>query len=208
MSEWPFWSVSNGFINKCRLQTTQDDNLVEVFLWEKGKPATKCNIRNFRLFFFFFFLIFFLNLGMSSDVPAFKVRAFTSNFEFWIGVKWILVVDIPTKNLLTILLSIDYSWRCKLKVYIITHIKEKSSMTHWYFFAKSVKAMKVKRVSKIWVRMSTTNIHLLQCKIQVTCKNADFECWYIKTHNKEKPSKMVHFNIKTRKIWSWIISSV
>ena len=32
-------------------------------------------------------------------------------------------------------------------------------------FLKIGKAKKVKRVSKIWVRMSTTNIRLLQCKI-------------------------------------------
>ena len=39
--------------------------------------------------------------------------------------------------------------------------------------------------------MFTTNIHLLQFKIyEVTCKNADFECQYIRTHTKEIPSKM------------------
>ena len=30
-------------------------------------------------------------------------------------------------------------------------------------------------VSKIWIGMSTTNFDLLQFKIQVTCKNTDFE---------------------------------
>ena len=38
----------------------------------------------------------------------------------------------------------------------------------------------------IWVRMSTTCIHLLQFKTQVTCKNADFKCRYIRTHPEEK----------------------
>ena len=73
-----------------------------------------------------------------------------------------MVVDIPTQILLTILLSIDYYSRCKLKVYILIHIKEKPID----IFHKTDKARKVKRVSKIWVRMSTTDIHLLQFKIQ------------------------------------------
>ena len=42
------------------------------------------------------------------------------------------VVDIPTQNLLTImiLLSIDHFSRYKLNVYIITHTKEKPSITN------------------------------------------------------------------------------
>ena len=43
-------------------------------------------------------------------------------------------------------------------------------------------------VSKCWVGMSTTDIHLLQFKI--TCKNADFECRYIRTQTKEKTFKI------------------
>ena len=41
--------------------------------------------------------------------------------------------------------------------------------------------MQVKRVSKIWVRMSTTDINLLQFKIWIR---------YIKINTKEKPSKI------------------
>ena len=47
---------------------------------------------------------------------------FSNDLEFWIGVNEHLVVDIPTQIVLTILLSIDYSSRCELKVYIIAYI--------------------------------------------------------------------------------------
>ena len=49
-----------------------------------------------------------------------------------------LIADIPTQILLTILLSIDHSSRFKLKIYIITYTKEEPS--------KIGKAMKVERV--------------------------------------------------------------
>ena len=41
----------------------------------KGQNG-ECNVRNFMMFF----------LGMSSDVTAFKVRIFASDFEFLLGV--------------------------------------------------------------------------------------------------------------------------
>ena len=40
-------------------------------------------------------------------------------------------------------------------------------------------------VSKIWVGMFTTNIHLRK-----TWKNMDFECRYVRTHAEEKTSKI------------------
>ena len=75
---------------------------------------------------FFFF-------GMNSDVSEFKVHGFSSDFEILNWSKWILEVDIPSQILLTILLSIDHSSRCKLKVYRIIHTKENPSTTIWYF---------------------------------------------------------------------------
>ena len=45
-------------------------------------------------------------------------------------------------------------------------------------------------VSKVWVGMSTTNVHLLQFKIQSHFqKNVDFECRYIRTHSEGKGKK-------------------
>ena len=41
--------------------------------------------------------------GMSSDVPAFEVPVFASDFEFWIEVN-----AISSQILVTILLSIDH----------------------------------------------------------------------------------------------------
>ena len=70
-----------------------------------------------------------------------------------------------------------------MNVYIIANTKEKPSMTNWYF-SKSCKATKVKRVSKIWIRMATNDILLLQFRIQ------NHWCQYIRTHTKEKPSKI------------------
>ena len=43
---------------------------------QKQKQNGTWNVRNFRQFIF----------GMSPDVPAFKVRVFTSDFEFWFWV--------------------------------------------------------------------------------------------------------------------------
>ena len=75
-----------------------------------------------------------------------------------------IVVDIPPQILLTILLSIDHSSRCKLKVYMITHTM-RNYLRQIDIFIKIVKAKKVKRVNKIWVRMLTTNIHSIQFEI-------------------------------------------
>ena len=126
--------------------------------------------------------------------PVFKVRVFlqvTLNF-YWS--KWILVVDIQTQILLTILLLIDHFSRCKLKVYIITHTKKKPFTTNWFFFSKIVKVMKVKRVSKIWARMCTTNIHLLQFKfISHLLKRGLWMPVHQDSYGtKEKPSKITN----------------
>ena len=83
----------------------------------------QCNVRNFTLFFF----------RMISDVPAFKVRVFCKRLWILNFSKLILVVDIPTQSLLTILISIDHSSRCKLKVYIVIHTKDKPYTTNLYF---------------------------------------------------------------------------
>ena len=47
-----------------------------------------------------------------------------------------------------------------------TNLKDATIYDHFIFFRKTGTATKVKRVSKLWVRMSSTNIHLLQFKIQ------------------------------------------
>ena len=103
--------------------------------------------------------------------------------------KWMLVVDIPTQILLTILLFIDYSSRCKLKVYLITHTKRETITKKLMFFIKLVKAMKVKRVSKILECLLLKFIYF-NSKFHATCENVDFECQYIRTHTKDKPSKI------------------
>ena len=45
-------------------------------------------------------------------------------FVFFFLSKWILVVDSPAQILLTLLLSIYYSSRCKLEVYTIIYTKD------------------------------------------------------------------------------------
>ena len=45
-------------------------------------------------------------------------------------------------------------------------------------------------VSKILMGMSSTNIHLLQYKIQSHFENVDFECRNIRTQSEETPSKI------------------
>ena len=79
--------------------------------------------------------------------------------------KSILLVDILTQNSLTILGFIDHSSRCRLDVYVIAHTEEELCSTNMDTFFKICKAVKVKRVNKIWLRMSITNINLLPFKI-------------------------------------------
>ena len=45
-------------------------------------------------------------------------------------------------------------------------------------------------VSKIWVGMATSNIHLLQSKFKVTCKNMDHDLSISEFNTKEKLSKI------------------
>ena len=93
--------------------------------------------------------------------------------------------------MLTILLFIEHSSRCKLKVYKITHTKEKpSSRRQIYIFAKLGRQWK----SKEWAKFELECLLLIfissNSKFKVTSKNADFEYRYIRIHTKEKPSKI------------------
>ena len=71
--------------------------------------------------------------------------------------KWILLIDIPTQIFLTIMGSIDHYSRSKLDFYVIARTK-RSHARQIDTFHKICKCI-VKRVSKIWLRMSITNIH-------------------------------------------------
>ena len=109
-----------------------------------------------------------------ANVMSDILDAFSLVYEFWCsGIqspriykwlwilnwsKWIFVVDISTQILFTILLSIGLYSGCKLKVYKITHTKGKPAMKI-DIFRKIDQVMTV--ISKIWLRMSATNIHLL-----------------------------------------------
>ena len=101
--------------------------------------------------------------------------------------KWILVVDIPPQGFLNVLLSFDHSSWWKFKVYKITHTKVKLQID--FSIGKTVKS---KRRSKIWGKMSTTNIHLLQFKImhlsrtRVICK-----CSHTSTTRKLSNTKLM-----------------
>ena len=104
--------------------------------------------------------------------------------------------NIPTQILLTILLSIDHSSRCKLKVYVITHTKEKPSTTNGYFLQNWW--MEVKK----WAKFEFEYLLLLiftysNSKFKVTCTNVDFECQYIRTHTKEKLSEISNITFAT-----------
>ena len=119
--------------------------LVKVFLWEKGKMA------NVMLEILDGFLRYdFWCTGIQS--PRFCKWLWIFNQS-----KWILVVDIPTQILLTILLSIDHSSRCKLKVYnshqretpydklkvyIIIHAPKRNHLRQIDIFRKTNKGMK------------------------------------------------------------------
>ena len=134
---------------------------------------------------------------MSSDVGPTGIQSLRFCKWLWIlnWSKWILVVDIPTQILLTILLFIDNSLRCKLKVYIITHTKRNhlrqiDVCLFGFFFAKLVRQWKSKEWTKCELEcllIFITPIQNLKSHVKTWPLN---ECQYIKTHTKEKPSKM------------------
>ena len=96
--------------------------------------------------------------SMSSDVLAFKFHIFASDFEFWIGVKTF---------------QLKFCWPYCYPLINLQGVNWKLNISHQMetiydkliIFCQIGKAIKVKRVSKIWVRMYATNIHLLQFKI-------------------------------------------
>ena len=104
--------------------------------------------------------------------------------------KWILLVDIPVQILLTIMGSIDFSSRCKLDIYVIAHTPKWNLAQKLLPFARFVRQLK----SKEWVKAKWECLLLIciyfNSKFEVTSKNAGFDCWYIGTHTKEKPSKI------------------
>ena len=111
------------------------------------------------------------------------------HFSKWLWIliwsKWILVADIPTQILLTILLSIDHSSRCKLNVCMIIHTKEKLFTTNC-LFSNLVRRWK----STEWSKFESDCLLLIfifsNSNFKVTSKNEEFECRYIRTHTKEK----------------------
>ena len=134
----------------------------QVILMRKNKQTGNWNGTNFRLFFR---RNKFWHTGIQSS--RFRKWPWMLNWNKWL-------VDIPTQILLTITGYIDYSSRCKLDVYVIAHTKEKPCKTNWYL-CKMCKAMKVKRVSKIWLGMSITNINYSNLKRQVTSNRNSYQ---------------------------------
>ena len=102
----PFGNAFDGLITKSRLPTSEDDKLVKEFSWE-NKQDGDWKSTNFRLF--------------SSEWVLIH-RHSKSSFWKWPWIlswsKCILLVDIPTQILLTIIGSIDYSFVCKLHIIV------------------------------------------------------------------------------------------
>ena len=67
----------------------------------------ECYVRNFRWFLF--------RITPDPNIPIFKVRIFTSDIKFWIGV-W--VVDILTQTLLTLLIFVALLILWNVYIYI------------------------------------------------------------------------------------------
>ena len=133
----------------------------------------------------------------------------------FLQVTLILVVDIPTQILLTKFLSIDHSSMYKLKVCIITHTKEKPSTTIDIFFAQWVKQWKAIERAKFSLKCLLSICIYSNSKSRVTCTKAHFECQYIRTHTKEKQSKIskitfaiCHFIRKKYPNWMAILSTL
>ena len=106
----------------------------------------------------------------------FICKTWLTNTIKWLWIlnwsKWILVVDILTQILLTILLSMDHSSMCKFEsLHNSLHQRETvCGKFYIYIFFKIGKVTEVKRIRKICVTMSTTNICYSNSKFKVTCK--------------------------------------
>ena len=102
--------------------------------------------------------------------------------------KWTLLVDIPTWILLTIMGSIDHSSRCKGWLRNSTYQTE-ALHNKLIPFATFKRQWKWKEWAKSdWECLLQISIYS-NLKFKVTSKNVAFDCWYIGTHTKEKPSK-------------------
>ena len=135
----------------------------------------ECNVRNFRRF------------SLRNEFWCTGIES--PRFCKWLWIlncsKWMLVVGIPTKILLTKLLSIDHSSGCKLKVCETIYDK-------LIYFAKLVRRWK----SREWAQFELQCLLLFiyaNSKFKITCINKAFECRYIRTHTKEKLSKISPF---------------
>ena len=128
----------------------------------------ECNVWNLRRFLF----------GMSLDCTGIQ----SPRFYKWS--KRILVVDILTQILFTLLTFTALTILRKIMIchrwflFGVSHINFQLLLKEW--------SMDNSMVSKIWVGMSATNIHLFLFQIQShSQKRGD-----IRTHSEEKPSKI------------------
>ena len=124
---------------------------------------------------------------------------------------------MPTQILITILLSIDHwhSSRYELKVYIWNSPQMEIIYDKSIFFSKLARRWK----SKKWAKFELECIQLIfiysNLKIKVTCKMRTLNA-YIRTHTKEKPSKIFNifflailpFYLKTYSNWIAIMRSL
>ena len=147
-------NLANDYILKYILQSTQYSNLIKVTFirkWQNGE----CNVRNFRRFFF----------GMSSDVPAFKVRVFASDFE--------CLINISSRHSnsnfahhIVIHWSLFKMWFESL---LNSSHQRETIYDKLIFFAKLVKQWK----SKVWAKFELECTLLIfiysNSKIKVTC---------------------------------------
>ena len=112
-----------------------------------------------RAFFFFFFFFFWFHQEQFLWEKVKMANVMNLNWS-----KGILVVDIPTQILLTIIIHWSFAKMLIESLNINSH-QRGTIYDKLIFFAKLVRERQKPGVSKIWGRMSTTNILLLQLKI-------------------------------------------
>ena len=107
--------------------------------------------------------------------------------------KWILLIDIPTQILLTIMGSIDYSSRWTLDVYVIAYIKEKPCTTNWYLSQKlygNESQMSEQKLSEnIYYWFPFTLIKNLKSLVSTRTKTVGI---HLDSYNKKEPSKIAN----------------
>ena len=113
-----------------------------------------------------------------------------SNSDFAYSFDFHCLTNFAKKHLFVVKVSLYCELLCKLSIYTL---KSDQWKTIW------------------WAKIELECLPLIfiysNSKFKVTCKNADFECRYFRTHTEEKPSENFKHYIRLFAFFSWKTST-